>query len=152
MLRTARTKGENNDDSTQKRPFSSGSGRVQLSLPSVLSAPASDGASRSGKQFPCDACGPLSLAISIGGGCLASHRIQTERAAEDPLGFPHRLLVRRVTDRSHAFPLGMVAILKPQRRSPPNPRPTTQDRQTAPLTLYIGRGSTLEVKGGKGWP
>jgi len=137
MARTIRTDGES-ENAPQERSIFGRGGRVRFSIPPVLSASASGGASRSGKQFPCDSAGPLSLGISVGGDRVAGRGLQTERLAENNSDFPHRLLVSCTSNSSHAGSVGVVAILEARRRCFSSREPLTQVSANRRLTLYAG--------------
>lgn len=114
MAQKAKTE-EGSEDAIQEQFTVSGSRRVRFSLPPVLSAAASGGASRAGKHVPCDCPRALPMGVPVDCGRVAGHRLQTKRLAKSKFDFPHRVLVCRAANCDDAGPMGMVvAILKPE--------------------------------------
>ena len=120
--------------------------RIWLPFPTLLSASASGGASRSGKHISGDCAGSLPLAICVSCSNLAHHRLPVECLAASKPELSRSVLVRCRIHGHHDYPLGMVAALTVA--LPPKPFFRQAHCKRTLLTLYAGTRSSLYGKGG----
>lgn len=142
MESARRRKGENR---IQTRRCINSSSRIWFPFPALLSASASGGASRSGKHISGDCRSSLPLGICVCRGDLAHHRVQVECLAVSKPNLSRSVLVRRCIHGHHDYPLGLVAALTVA--LPPKSFFRQAHFKRTLLTLYAGRGSSLDGRG-----